>query len=295
MDGRALLNRRGAVFIMNLKAQQEGFVAALLAHEAVVHEGARAFGLQALAGVKGASSQVLDEGSATDTDSEGHAGLDRGLLAYRLNAQALSAKVLAGVYAGVEAQLGADGFRAMAWQFWRQCPPSQGDLGLWGEQLPAFLGAQQDMDVWLVDLARLEWAAHKLERAEDGQADASTLQPMAALEPERLGLRLQPGLQVLQVSQLAWQLWLSAEVHGVEVDDAQALSVLLWRQSWRVQGRLLRHGEGLFLQALQAGASLDAALVQAGPDFDFSLFLQDALRSGILQGAFEMVRTDLEV
>lgn len=280
---------------MSLKAQQEGFVAALLGHEAGLHEGARAFGLHALAGVKNTSNRSLDAGAPDGLKSEGHAGLDRGLRAYRLNAQVLSAKVLAGVYAGVEAQLGTDGFRAMAWQFWRQCPPSQGDLGLWGEQLPAFLGEQQDMDAWLVDLARLEWAAHQVERAEDGQADASTLQLMAALEPERLGLRLQPGLQVLQVSQQAWQLWLSAEVQSFDVNDAQAVSVLLWRQSWRVQGRLLRRGEGLFLQALQAGASLDAGLVQAGPDFDFSSFLQDALRSELLQGAFEMVRTDAEV
>ncbi|MCV2348493.1 DNA-binding domain-containing protein [Paucibacter sp. Y2R2-4] len=280
---------------MSLKAQQEGFVAALLAHEVGVNKEARSLGLRSLAGVKNTSTPSLDPSAPDDPKSEEHAGLDRGLLAYRLNAQALSAKVLAGVYAGVEAQLGDEGFRAMAWQFWRQCPPSQGDLGLWGEQLPAFLSAQQDMDAWLIDLARLEWAAHQLERAEDGQADASSLQLLAALEPERLGLRLRPGLQVLQVGQQAWQLWQSAEVQGVEVDDAQPVSVLLSRQSWRVQGRLLRHGEALFLQALQAGASLDAGLVQAGPDFDFSLFLQDALRSELLQGAFEMVRTDAEV
>ena len=73
-------------------------------------------------------------------------GLERGLRAYRSNAQALADKSLGAVFARIRQVLGEASFAAMAWSFWRRYPPQFGDLGLWGEALPAFLMEQDGMD-----------------------------------------------------------------------------------------------------------------------------------------------------
>ncbi|MEJ6004131.1 putative DNA-binding domain-containing protein [Paucibacter sp. AS339] len=234
-------------------------------------------GLKALPGVRCSSGEGGDSAAA---------GLERGLQAYRLNAQALSAKALASVYGRVEAELGAESFRAMAWAFWRSSPPELGDLACWGADLADFLDAQEGMDAWLIDLARLEWAAHQVEQSADEEPDAQSWPLLARLDPAVLGLRLPAALQLLRIDEQAWQRWQGEG--GLTDQLPRMVSVLLWRQGWRVQARVSPDAERPFIAALQSGASLDAALQQAGPEFDFSLFLQDALRLGFLQAVYEI-------
>ncbi len=283
---------------MSLQSQQEAFVAALTAPQASVALAVESLpGLQALPGLRRVMepSAVLELGDVAPQPAA-HAGLQRGLAAYRVNAQALADKALASVFPCVQSQLGGEAFAAMAWQFWRQFPPSQGDLAMWGAQLALFFSQQEDMDDWLVDLARLEWLTHQLERAADRAVDAASLQGLIELEPARLGLRLAPELQLLHVQCQAWQLWSQQQLQTSSVSAAASapatlkpsVCVLLWRKSWQVQGRFVGSEEEAFIQALQAGLSLDAALAAAGPAFDFSMFLQGALRGELLQGAFDL-------
>jgi len=221
------------------RAAQEAFVAAILGRgELPAHP--------ALAGRRGVPM-----------------GLARGLQAYRGNAQALSARALAGAYPRLAERLGAE-FDALAWTFWRRQPPRDGDLGCWGGALAAFLDAQPGMDPALPDLARLEWATHCAERAADDAFDAGSLGRLATTEPEALHLRLAPGAAVL------------AQSDG---------PLLVWRRGWQVEQRRVDAATAAFMAALLDGASLAAALDAAGEGFDFGAWLQLALAEAWLRGA----------
>lgn len=61
--------------------------------------------------------------------------------------------------------------------------------------------------------------------------------------------------------------------------------VLVWRTAWRAHSAALTRGEAALMQALLDGVCLDRALALAGSEFDFSAWLQAALRETWLQRA----------
>ncbi|MDN3920544.1 HvfC/BufC N-terminal domain-containing protein [Roseateles violae] len=228
-------------------------------------------GLETLAARQQALLAALTEGTAVDgllAPAGIGGGLARGLQAYRQNARALSARALGAVYPALREALGEDSFDALARTLWRRRPPQHGDLAQWGGALADFLAAQAGMDPALCDLARLEWARHLAERAADAVLDGGTLQLLIDEPPERLGLRLRPGLVVLGQS------------YG---------PLLVWREGWRAAQGPLSAGAAALMQALLDGVDLAGALARATavePDFDFSAWLQRALREAWLQAAF---------
>lgn len=224
-----------------LAARQRDFV------EALARRGAEVPGLAPLAGIEG--------------------GVERGLQAYRINAQALAAQSLAIVYPRVLEELGPS-FDAMAWAFWRAAPPARGDLGEWGGALAGFLAEQDGMDAALVELAALEWACHEAERARDAELDTGSLALLSQTPPDRLGLRLRPGVRLLEMR-----------------DGA----MLVWRRDWRATSRAIDATTAALMRALQGGRTLATALDAANvldADFDFAAWLQAALGEGWLEAAF---------
>ncbi len=210
--------------------------------------------------------QALLSGEPAEGLSAAAHGVQRGLQAYRVNAQAVAARALAAIYAPLQEELGERQFAAMAWAFWRRHPPLQGDLARWGGGLADFMALQPQVPVALLDQARLLWARHEAEQAADAQVDAESLQLLDGRhEASALSLRLMPGLCLVA---------------------QQAGPVLVWRRDWRAVSEHLPVAETLFfLQSLEGqslGESLDATLA-AHPDFDFSAWLQRALREPWLQ------------
>ena len=244
-----------------LLQRQRGMVEALLG-TVLEPRAAADVGLLGLPGIQG---------------SQAGAGLERGMRAYRLNAQALAAQSLGAVFGRLEQILGEDSFAAMAWSFWRSYPPQQGDLGRWGEQLAEFLAAQDGMALSLCDLARLEWAAHCTERAADGALDTESLALLGELEPQHIDLVFRPGVRLLTVCNEAWSLWSGLDGGAGE---GAAVTVVLARKAWRTEGQRLQAGAGALMSALHEGANLELALqvaFAAQADFDFSAWLQAAL------------------
>ncbi len=200
----------------------------------------------------------------------GLTGAERGLATYRNNLRALSAQALAVPFAHLLEALGEDEFASLAWTFWRSQPPQTGDLGQWGGALEGFLLERAGAESGLPDIARLDWALHRAERAEDATLDADSLALLGTTLPEALWLQLRPGLALLPQS---------------------GGPVLVWRQGWRGQWQAVPAAEALFVQALLYGADLAAALEVAAvkgsggeTDFDFTAWLQAALRNAWLQG-----------
>lgn len=232
-------------------------------------------GLQAQAGIEG--------------------GVARGVQAYRLNSQVLADKVLAQTFPRLRAGLGEDSFAAMAASFWRQHPPARGDLGEWGQVLPEFL-AERGVEAWWVDLARLEWAAHGLERARDDVFDAASLRLLSAAPPADFTLCLRAGSHVLSVHAGAWQRWQAPLWSDPsEEDEADQLSIWLWRPQWKAELMQLPAAEAAFMSALLQGRSLEAALQDAelgtagAEPLDFAAWLQKALQLGWLVAARSLI------
>ena len=211
----------------NLLAEQQALL------DAILNRGALK-GTRGLPGVEGGEERAQE----------------RGLQAYRGNAQGLSARTLASVFPRLHEAI--ENFDAMAWTFWRRHPPLAGDLGLWGGELPAFLAAQPGMGPALVELARLEWALHQAESAADETPDVASLALLGTHEPQALRLRFMPGLALLG-------------------------QTLVLRQGWRAVSLELDAPNAEFTRSLIAGLNLHDALQGAG-DFDFSNWLQQALR-----------------
>jgi len=221
----------------------------------------------------------------------------RGLEAYRANAEASADRALASTFATVQAMVGADDFRHLAREFWRAHPPQRGDLGEWGAEFPAWLGAHAAMAPWpwLADSARLDLALHVKERAADALLDAASLALLESTDPARLRLQLMPGTALLRSAwpiasiHAAHQLSGDTAEHAFErvraaITEARGDQVLIARQGWRAVVHRLDLPGAAWAQAVLDGTSLSDALAQAGEGFDFAAWLGTALRESWLKG-----------
>lgn len=217
----------------------------------------------------------------------------RGLQAYRGNAQELAQRSLAAAFPVLRQLLDEDNFQGLARRFWRQCPPQRGDLAQWGGELPAFIETLHELateEPYLADVARVEWALHKLATAADPAPDPASLGLLAVHDPARLTLRLAPAHCVTSVFPVASVLTAhldgapSLDVAGQRLREGVAETALAWRHGFRPRVREAAAGEAQFIARLQERASLLDSLA-AVPQLDFNQWLPFAVSSGLLLAA----------
>lgn len=228
---------------------------------------------------------------------ESGARAERGLAAYRANAESIAERALGSTFGTVQQMVGDEDFRQLAREFWQAHPPERGDLGEWGDALPAWLGAHRGLTAWpwLADCARLDFALHRNERAADAVLDADSLGRLDSIDPARLRLRLMPG------TALMCSAWPIATIHGAHrlegeaaerafADVREAIAsqrgeqVLVARRGWRALVFPLDPLTTAWTRDLLDGVDLGAALTRAGEGFDFAAWLATALREPWLQG-----------
>ncbi|HRK38307.1 MAG TPA: putative DNA-binding domain-containing protein [Burkholderiaceae bacterium] len=221
----------------------------------------------------------------------------RGLNCYKSNAHALAERVLCAAYPVVTAILSADSMAQLARALWHTHPPLRGDMAHWGADLPAFVAnSPQLADLpWLADVARVEWALHLADAAEDVSADLSTLARLADRDPAQLTLSLAPGLQVLHLAHAVVPV-LNAHRQPDDAACEKAIAalghdwcppvtehVLVWRVGHRPAGlTAISPDEAGFLTALLAAQPLLPALESC--ELDFSAWLPVAVQQGWVLG-----------
>lgn len=220
---------------------------------------------------------------------------ERGLAAYRANADALADRALAAACPTLQAMLGAEDFAQLAREFWHAQPPERGDIGEWGHSLPAWIEVHPGLHAWpwLADSARLDLALHACERAADAAFDAESLALLASGDLAALRLVLRPGLQLIVAA------WPVATIHAAHRADAPAQAfdrvrnalagrhaetVLVARGGWRAEVHVIDTATASWTQSLLEGTSLDLALQRAGDAFDFAAWLARALQHGWMKG-----------
>lgn len=219
---------------------------------------------------------------------------ERGLAAYRANAEALAERTLGAAFGSIRAMLGDDDFAHLAAEFWRARPPQRGDVGEWGADFADWLHAHHAMARWpyLADCARLDFALHLNERAADASFDADSLALLADTDPRRLRLVPMPGTSLVSSR---WPIVTIHRAHlgGADADFAlareaiereRAQHALVWRDGWRATVTELAEPEAAWTASLLAGANLASALDRAGPAFDFAAWLARALQQRWLKG-----------
>ena len=219
---------------------------------------------------------------------------ERGLAAYRANAEALAERALGAAFGSIHAMLGEEDFAHLAAEFWRVRPPQRGDVGEWGAEFAGWLETHPSLARWpyLADCARLDFAMHANERAADASVDADSLGRLADADPQDLRLLLMPGTALVSSR---WPIVTIRRAHrsGADADFARAgdaierecaQHALVWRDGWRAEVTELDETEAAWIASLLAGANLASALDRAGGGFDFAEWLARALQQRWLKG-----------
>jgi Putative DNA-binding domain len=221
-----------------------------------------------------------------------------GLAAYRSNAGALAERALGSAYPTIAALVGAESFAALARHFWHEHPPVRGDLGEWGDALPAFIAgsAQLANEPSLADCAQLDWAVHAATRAADAPDTWSpALDALATSDPSHLRVQLASGAAVVASRWPVVAIW-RAHHAGEPFENVRAAfaaareeTAFVWRGGgFAIHVEALDAADARFTAALIDGRSLAAALDKAGEHFSFDRWLERALRSrwliALLQG-----------
>jgi hypothetical protein len=141
---------------------------------------------------------------------------------------------------------------------------------------------------WLAEVARLEWALHRAETAADAPAHPASLALLAQADPAALTLQLAAGTQVLGLDHAVAEVVQAGGQwpNGPAAPPAQAQWVAVWRPQGKAQAEVLSPELAGFLQALQQGHSLLAAL-DAHP-VDLPQWLPLAVQGGWVVGAEPM-------
>ena len=220
--------------------------------------------------------------------------VQRGLAAYQANAGALAERALAAAYPTLQQLLGDESFTAMARDFWRRQPTLAGDITRWGEGLPAFIADVETLsdEPYLPDIARLEWALHRVQTAADAPAGRPAgLDLLATHDPAGLRLQLPAGSTVLVSAWPVFSLWQAHQSTAPDRFDAVRVKLvqgrgeqgLVTRSGWAPQVLALPAAEARFTAAILAGRKLAQALTDAlqesGDEFDFAAWLIAALQA----------------
>jgi Putative DNA-binding domain len=213
----------------------------------------------------------------------------QGVAAYRGNAGALAERALGSAFPTIAALIGAESFAALSRHFWHEHPPVRGDVGEWGDALPAFIAASDQLaaEPYLADSARLDWAVHAATRANDvSGAWPPALDALTTTDPALLRMQLAAGAAVVDSRWPIATVW-HAHHRDEPLDSVRAAfeaareeTALVWRDDgFAIHVEALDTADASFTAALTRGDSLAAALDAAGAGFAFDRWLARALRS----------------
>lgn len=220
-------------------------------------------------------------------------GSARRLQVYRNNMYASLSAALKAVYPVVHRLVGDSFFTHAAKRYVARYPSTSGNLHDFGDRFADFLAAFEPAQSlpYLPDVARLEWAYHRVFHA----ADAEPLDPMALAgvpedRYEDLQFKLNPASTLLASEYPILRIWtLDQEDNSgeqiVNLAEGGVRILVLRRIGYDIEFQSLAAGEFALLCALVDefgfGAACERALA-AQPDLDVAA----AFRKHVFQGAF---------
>lgn len=214
------------------------------------------------------------------------AGLDAAsrIAIYRSNVLGNCRAALRDVYPAVLAVVGERFFQAATGEYMASHPSLCGDLHEYGEAFGDFLASwpQAQQLVYLRDLARLEWAMHRVFHAADaGALDLGALAEVGDDALESLRFKLHPASRLVASPYPILRIWEISQpsFSGDQTVDLNAGEdrLLVIRRSRVVEMERLSAGEFVWLDALASQRPLEeahAAATRIEPQFDLAACLQ---------------------
>jgi hypothetical protein len=172
---------------------------------------------------------------------------------------------LAATFSTVQAIVGEDFFRAMAWRYVAGDLPHQPVLAEYGAGFPAFIADYEPATSlpYLADVARLDWALNLA--FQSLAANHLTAADLSSLPPERvaeLPLALAPGAAVLRSSYPIDRIWQVSQPGAADESvalGAGGVSLLVLRREDDAAFVPVSEAEEAFLSALERGETLERA------------------------------------
>ncbi len=182
---------------------------------------------------------------------------------YRNNVCVSLVDALADTFSVVQALVGDEFFRAMALVFVRAHPPKTRILAHYGDEFAAFIEGFEPASglPYLADVARLEYARVQSYHATDATPLPQTELTTLLTNPDAR-VALDPSLYVITSNFAAFSLWAAhqgaLDLHTV--DTQQPESWVVYRVQFEVQTQQIPKASAAFLEALQHGETLLAAI-----------------------------------
>jgi len=197
------------------------------------------------------------------SDIFGEGPLEARLALYRRNVLANLHDALAAAYPVVRRLVGDAFFREASERFAREHASRSGDLHGFGAAFGDFLAAYSHAAglPYLPDVARLEWAvARSFHAADPGQVDFTRLAAIPEAERVRVRFLLQAGARLMASEFPIVSLWEANQPDrdGTPERTTGGDQVLVHRDGFVVRVRALAAPDWRFLEALAAGASMEA-------------------------------------
>ncbi len=204
---------------------------------------------------------------------------------YRNNVLSNYRNALRDTYPVIVGLVGDEFFNAAARIFARNTPSRSGDLHDYGEEFGGFLSGfapAQDLP-YLEDVARLEWAVHRVFHAADTEAfDLAQWSRLHEDQFSALRFTLNPAARLVDSAYPIARIWQVSQPDYVGDDTVSleegAQRVLVIRRDYAIELKQLSTGEYAMLRALADGCSLGAGLDAAlalDAHFDVQKFMID--------------------
>lgn len=217
---------------------------------------------------------------------------DRRLQIYRHNSRTSLTGALAAVYPALRSLVGEGFFAFTAARYQAAHPSRSGNLHDFGDRMAAFLQSFEPVAglPYLPDVARLEWAWHRVFHAAfHDPLDPARLAQVAEEDYASLRFRLHPAARLLESPYPVLRIW-EVNLPGYSGDQAVNLDqggdrLLVIRRRLEVEIERLAPGGYALASALAAGldfaTACDRALA-AQPDTDLGAAFGGLLAGGVL-------------
>lgn len=216
-----------------------------------------------------------------------------GLAVYRGNLAERGRSALAAVYPVVERLVGEAFFARAAWLYALAHPSRSGDIHDFGGEFAGFLAAYAPAASlsYLPDVARLEWAAHRVFHAADGiPPDPVWLGALPAKACSALGFALAPACRLVTALFPVHHIWAMHQPDALWdssflLEKGEVRLLVRRGADYGIACRPLEPAEYALLAAIDAGCALGAAFDRAesaGGDAELAEALRRHLAAGSL-------------
>jgi hypothetical protein len=186
---------------------------------------------------------------------------------YRSSVIGIQTDALAAVYPVIQRLVGEKFFKTLGRDYLSKYPSPSGDLHDLGAEMPEFLSILPAVSElpYLKDVARLEWAWHRVfHAADDTDLDLQSLADISADNQGNIVFSLRKGARLLESDYPIHRIW-EVNQEGYSGDetvnlDEGDIKLIVWRQGFELHIEPLDAAESQLLHAIKKRLPLEALI-----------------------------------